>query len=206
MEHPVCFGIRHLSPAGAYHLRRLLDEREPELILVEGPSDFTALLGDIAGAETKPPIAVMAYTKESPIRTILYPFAEYSPEYQAVLWAKDHGVPCRFIDLPSGVFLGIQRPVTETTLSDDSENQGSGDVYRLLDSQCGEGGHEAFWEYTMEHSQTPEEYMAGAAVFGEELRSVTAGNDSDWPGRGVQRDADALLLLPPLLPIRIRRR
>lgn len=39
MEHPVCFGIRHLSPAGAYHLRRLLDEREPELILVEGPSD-----------------------------------------------------------------------------------------------------------------------------------------------------------------------
>ena len=117
MEHPVCFGIRHLSPAGAYHLRRLLDEREPELILVEGPSDFTALLGDIAGAETKPPIAVMAYTKESPIRTILYPFAEYSPEYQAVLWAKDHSVPCRFIDLPSGVFLGIQRPVTETTLS-----------------------------------------------------------------------------------------
>lgn len=181
MEHPVCFGIRHLSPAGAYHLRRLLDEREPELILVEGPSDFTALLGDIAGAETKPPIAVMAYTKESPIRTILYPFAEYSPEYQAVLWAKDHGVPCRFIDLPSGVFLGIQRPVTETTLSDDSENQGSGDVYRLLDSQCREGGHEAFWEYTMEHSQTPEEYMAGAAVFGEELRSLTAGNDSDWP-------------------------
>ena len=181
MEHPVCFGIRHLSPAGAYHLRRLLDEREPELILVEGPSDFTALLGDIAGAETKPPIAVMAYTKESPIRTILYPFAEYSPEYQAVLWAKDHGVPCRFIDLPSGVFLGIQRPVTETTLSDDSEKQGSGDVYRLLDSQCGEGGHEAFWEYTMEHSQTPEEYMAGAAVFGEELRSLTAGNDSDWP-------------------------
>ena len=166
MEHPVCFGIRHLSPAGAYHLRRLLDEREPELILVEGPSDFTALLGDIAGAETKPPIAVMAYTKESPIRTILYPFAEYSPEYQAVLWAKDHGVPCRFIDLPSGVFLGIQRPVTETTLSDDSEKQGSGDVYRLLDSQCGEGGHEAFWEYTMEHSQNPEEFMAVAAVFG----------------------------------------
>lgn len=181
MEQPVCFGIRHLSPAGAYHLRRLLDEREPELILVEGPSDFTALLGDIAGADTKPPIAVMAYTKESPIRTILYPFAEYSPEYQAVLWAKGHGVPCRFIDLPSGVFLGIQRPVTETTLSDDSENQGSGDGDRLLDSQCGEGGHEAFWEYTMEHSQTPEEYMAGAAVFGEELRSLTAGNDSDWP-------------------------
>lgn len=26
MGHPNCFGIRHLSPAGAYHLRGFLDE------------------------------------------------------------------------------------------------------------------------------------------------------------------------------------
>lgn len=187
MEHPLCFGIRHLSPAGAYHLKRLLDEREPELILVEGPSDFTALLADIAREEAKPPIAVMAYTKDSPIRTILYPFAEYSPEYQAVLWAKSHGIPCRFIDLPSGVFLGIQKAEEEKGTSgaaaglNESAEYHSRDIYRLLDTQCGEGGHEAFWEYTMEHSSTPGEYMEGAAIFGEELRSLTAGSDRDWP-------------------------
>ena len=28
-EHVIIFGIRHLSPAGAWHLRRLLDEVQP---------------------------------------------------------------------------------------------------------------------------------------------------------------------------------
>ena len=109
MGHPNCFGIRHLSPAGAYHLRSFLDEKQPDLILVEGPSDFNGLMDDMVREETKPPFAVMAFTKDSPIRTVLYPFAEYSPEYQAIVWAKEHGAQCRFMDLPSDVFLGIRR-------------------------------------------------------------------------------------------------
>ena len=109
MGHPNCFGIRHLSPAGAYHLRGFLDEKQPDLILVEGPSDFNGLMDDMVREETKPPFAVMAFTKDSPIRTVLYPFAEYSPEYQAIVWAKEHGAQCRFMDLPSDVFLGIRR-------------------------------------------------------------------------------------------------
>ena len=108
MGKPYYFGIRHLSPAGAWHLRRLLDERKPRLVLVEGPSDFSGLVNEIAGPGTKPPIAVMAFTRETPVRTILYPFAEYSPEYQAMLWARENGADCRFMDLPAGVFLGMQ--------------------------------------------------------------------------------------------------
>jgi len=50
----------------------------------------------------------MAYTLEAPIQTIIYPFAEFSPEYQAILWAKENKVECRFCDLPSSVFLAIQ--------------------------------------------------------------------------------------------------
>ena len=46
----------------------------------------------------------MAFTKDSPIRTVLYPFAEYSPEYQAIVWAKEHGAQCRFMDLPRMCF------------------------------------------------------------------------------------------------------
>ena len=44
---PHVFGIRHLSPAGAYYVRRFLDEISPELVLIEGPSDFTELIGDL---------------------------------------------------------------------------------------------------------------------------------------------------------------
>ncbi len=109
MTAPHVFGIRHLSPAGAWYVREYLDEMEPELVLIEGPSDFTELIGELGGNKVKPPIAVMAYTLGLPIRTILYPFSIYSPEYQAILWAREHGCKCRFCDLPSDVFLGISK-------------------------------------------------------------------------------------------------
>ena len=44
---PHVFGIRHLSPAGAYFVRKFLDKTVPELVLIEGPSDFTELLEDL---------------------------------------------------------------------------------------------------------------------------------------------------------------
>lgn len=201
MGKPFYYGVRHLSPGGAWQLRGLLDERRPRLVLVEGPSDFDVLIKEIAGREVKPPIAVMAFTKESPIRTVLYPFAVYSPEYQAVLWAGENGAECRFMDLPSGVFLGIQacrdekqeregtekagaeQPEAETGQSRPAGSSGlsSERVYSLLDQSSGEDGHETFWEHVMEHSLSPGSYEAGAAAFGKQLRELTAGRDRDWP-------------------------
>jgi len=108
VSEPVLFGVRHLSPAGSWHLLELLNRVQPEMVLVEGPGDLTDLLVHICAQETKPPIAIMAYSETVPIRTILYPFAAYSPEYQAIKWAYDNGRQCRFIDLPSSVFLAIQ--------------------------------------------------------------------------------------------------
>lgn len=104
---PNVFGIRHLSPAGAWHLRNFLTEKNPKLVLIEGPSDLNDQIENITRPETKPPIAILAYTKEAPVRTVLYPFAEYSPEYQAILWCRENGVKCRFMDLPSDVFLAL---------------------------------------------------------------------------------------------------
>ena len=106
---PHLFGIRHLSPGGAWHLRTFLDQTDPELVLIEGPSDFTDLIGELTDTQVKPPIAVMAYTTELPVRTLLYPFAVYSPEYQALLWARENGKQARFMDLPSGTFLALQK-------------------------------------------------------------------------------------------------
>ena len=77
---PHYFGIRHLSPAGAYYLIRLLNEVDPDIVLIEGPCDFNEYLPQIQRSDTKPPFAIMAYTQTLPIETILYPFAGYSPE------------------------------------------------------------------------------------------------------------------------------
>lgn len=110
------FGIRHLSPAGAYYVRECLDRIQPELVLIEGPSDFDEMITPLTDPKVKPPVAIMAYTKEAPVRTILYPFAVYSPEYQAALWARENNCPCRFMDLPSGVILALEEAEREEAI------------------------------------------------------------------------------------------
>lgn len=183
MKEPYLFGIRHLSPSGAWHLRKFLDEKRPRLVMIEGPSDFTDRLCDILRPETKPPIAVLAYTKDTPVHTILYPFAEYSPEYQAILWAFENEALCRFIDLPSNVFLALSEIEHEPKGEDNSF-----DVYEKLDQQAGEGGHETFWERTLEHTISDGAYHAGANTFGRELRNITMGLEDDW-ARNLVREA-----------------
>lgn len=177
-DQPYIFGIRHLSPAGAWHLRRLLDQVMPEIVLVEGPSDFTEELTFLGDLGTKPPVAIMAYTEETPIHTILYPFAEYSPEYQAVLWSQEHQRQCHFIDLPSSVFLALQSAAKN---SDDVGEEESITVYRRLGELSGDKSHETFWERVMEHSSEGEGYWRGAEAFGKNLRELTEGKDHDYP-------------------------
>src|SRR3954467_4190780 len=102
------FGVRHLSPTGAWHLRRYLDAVRPDLVLVEGLSDADELIPQVTRAGSRPPIAMLAYTDSLPVRTLVYPLARYSPEYQAMCWAGEHGAEIHFIDLPSDVFLALQ--------------------------------------------------------------------------------------------------
>ncbi len=176
MKQPYIFGVRHLSPAGAWHLRHFLEEKRPRLVLVEGPGDLNDQMENLTKRETKPPIAILAYTKEAPIRTILYPFAEYSPEYQAFLWCAEKGIPCRFMDLPSDVFLSFP----EESTGEEGE-EGRMNVYALLGQKAGEDDHETFWERVMEHTSDAEDYHRGANAFGREIREMTAGKEQDWP-------------------------
>jgi hypothetical protein len=102
------FGVRHLSPMGAWHLRAYLEQVQPEVVLIEGLDDATDLIPDITRQATRPPIAILAYTDTLPVRTLVYPFASYSPEYQAICWARANDVKVEFFDLPSTHFLGLQ--------------------------------------------------------------------------------------------------
>lgn len=180
------FGIRHLSPAGGFYLEKYLDEIRPECVLIEAPSDFEDVLSDIVRAETKPPFAILAYTKEPPVRTILYPFAEYSPEYRAILWAHKNGVPVRFTDLPSETFLSLcmQREQAEYAeepkdIPDNSDMEREISVYEKLDTQSGEGSHETFWERTLEHCADFDGYHEGSNLFGANIRELSRKTDSD---------------------------
>ncbi len=165
MGGPTYFGVRHLSPGAAFHLRRALDAAKPALVLVEGPSDLNDQMRWLCHPETKFPAAILAYTRQQPVRTILYPFAVYSPEIQAILWANEHHVPCRFMDLPSGVFLAMERPVAADEDEDAPDTTES--VYRRLEAVTGEN-HDTFWERNFEQAG---DYHAACNTFGRELRA-----------------------------------
>src|SRR5438552_14269370 len=102
------FGVRHLSPTGAWHLRRFLDAVRPQAVLIEGLSDADTIIKHLTRKGTKPPIAILAYTDSVPVPTLVYPLARYSPEFQALAWADENDVRVAFIDLPSDIFLGLQ--------------------------------------------------------------------------------------------------
>ena len=167
------FGIRHLSPAGAYHLCNFLEEKKPKLILIEGPSDLNEQMQYLMHPQTKPPIAILAYTKKAPIKTILYPYAEYSPEYQAIRWCKENKTLCRFIDLPSEVFLAFSE-------KEQKQKEERWNVYEQLDIQSGEDGHETFWERVLEHTQDANAYQQGTALFGKNLRELEQQREEDY--------------------------
>lgn len=180
---PHIFGIRHLSAAGAYYLRQFLDETDPGLVLIEGPEDFTELIRDLANHRTKPPVAILSYTKKTPIQTLLYPLAEYSPEYQAVLWCSERKRECRFIDLPAGVFLASFAMEEQ---EEKEERSGEEIVWKALDQAAGEGGHEDFWERVIEHTTQMEGYHQGAWMFGAKLRELTIDDKADKEKNGLR--------------------
>src|SRR4051812_14262347 len=95
------FGIRHHGPGSARSLLQALDALSPDVVLIEGPPDAAEVLPLAADAEMEPPVALIVYPPERPRLAVYYPFAAFSPEWQAIRWALEHGVPARFIDLPA---------------------------------------------------------------------------------------------------------
>lgn len=165
MDGPVLFGVRHLSPAAAFQLERALEECRPQLVLVEGPSDLNDQMHWLCHPETRFPAAILAYTSEPPVRTILYPLAVYSPELRAVLWAHAHGVECRFMDLPSGAMLALEEAGEDREEPEENTEW----VYRQLEQRTGEE-HDTFWERSFEQLEDWRAFQAAVNTFGEQLR------------------------------------
>jgi hypothetical protein len=98
--------VRHHSPRSAATLRARLDEVRPAVVLVEGPCDADPLIDVLVDPQTEPPVAILGYATAGAPSSALWPFAAYSPEWQALRWAHEHGAQARFIDVPVGMSLG----------------------------------------------------------------------------------------------------
>ncbi|MGN6494800.1 MAG: DUF5682 family protein [Agriterribacter sp.] len=93
-------GIRHHGPGSARNVKNFLEEIKPDIVLVEGPPEADEILQWAAHNELKPPVAILCYQPDDPKQACFYPFAEFSPEWQAILYAKCNNIHVRFADLP----------------------------------------------------------------------------------------------------------
>ncbi|NOV01415.1 DUF5682 family protein [Paenibacillus planticolens] len=176
------FGIRHLSPAGAYHLLAFLDEIKPTAVLVEGPSDASPFIEELSSSGVVPPVAILAYTDGLPVRTLLYPYAAYSPEYQAFQWASRNAAQAEFIDLPSNHALALYEQRQRGSFS--SEDANADDLrayvleqrtlYERLAELSEEPDYEAYWERHFEHNLEKDAYRQGIYQFSLQMRELTA--------------------------------
>ncbi|WP_433525158.1 DUF5682 family protein [Nocardia pseudovaccinii] len=102
------FGIRHHGPGSARSLRTALEQFRPDAILIEGPADADPLTGYVAAEGMSPPVAMLAYVPDQPAKAAFWPYAVFSPEWQALRYAAEHAVPARFCDLPATTVLATE--------------------------------------------------------------------------------------------------
>ena len=178
------FGVRHLSPAAALHLRSYLAEKKPKCILIEGPKDATHFIPMIADSKVRPPIAIMAYTQSFPIESVLFPLADYSPEYQAIVWGQQHKCDVAFIDLPAASSLKFRQIMREVH-EDDSDNQLRQDfnesqhqLYANIAKLSDEHDYESYWERNFEHSQSAEHYQGAIVYQSSQIRELTESTEA----------------------------
>ncbi|MGM1021897.1 MAG: DUF5682 family protein [Bacillota bacterium] len=171
------FGVRHLSPGGAKHLLDELNHIRPTAVLIEGPSDATEEIRHLAEQATRPPVALLAFTSDLPVRTALWPFASYSPEYQAMKWANAHHAMCAFIDLPSSVMIGLE-DLRRQTLKDadtpvQAEHITSSSIYDRIAALSGEDDYDMYWERNYEHNLNQGAYREAILAFSSHVRALT---------------------------------
>ncbi len=95
------FGIRHHGPGCARSLLQALHTLQPDCLLIEGPPDAEAVLPFVLSEAMQPPVALLVHAEGDPRQSAFYPFAEFSPEWQALRYALGQNIPTRFIDLPA---------------------------------------------------------------------------------------------------------
>ena len=142
-------GIRHHGPGSARSVVRVLDELRPDVVLVELPADCESTLSWVGHQHLVPPVALLGYVVDRPSRAAFLPFAEFSPEWQAFVWAAAHGVPVRAMDLP------LANSLAASSRSDGGELQLAehpvGDPLAALAAAAGDPDPERWWDDVIEH-------------------------------------------------------
>src|SRR5215469_8851518 len=146
------FGIRHHGPGSAALLKRALDALNPSCVLIEGPPEADHLISFAGASGMKPPIALLVHASADANAAFFSPFAEFSPEWQAMQWALAHQKPARFIDWPGGITIH-ELIFAKNKEPEEMEVQIESDPLDLLAEVAGFGDGEDFWNALIEQGR-----------------------------------------------------
>lgn len=163
------FGIRHHGPGSAKSLLQALRHLEPDCLLIEGAKDAEALLSHVANQGMQPPVALLTYNPKDFTQAIYAPFAEFSPEWQAIKYGLKENISVQFMDLPQEVIFGIQKAEAENPFQlfdvDDEpakeksakNNQLQKDPLAYMAELAGYTDSERWWEVMFETRENSDE-------------------------------------------------
>ncbi|MFI5472950.1 DUF5682 family protein [Streptomyces cacaoi] len=215
---PLLLGVRHHGPGSARAVRAALDAARPRTVLVEGPPEADALIPLAADEDMRPPVALLAHAVDEPGRSAFWPLAEFSPEWVALRWALEHGVPARFIDLPATHTLAWEKEGQKEGLTEgprpEGQNKGEsgngngngnggtseedapgvgegvrGDPLGRLAAVAGYDDPERWWEDVVEHRSTgAKDPFAPFAAIEEAMGALREAGATEAGGNGDDRE------------------
>ncbi|MFT3826239.1 MAG: DUF5682 family protein [Chitinophagaceae bacterium] len=186
-------GIRHHGPGSAKNVRDFLEEVKPDIVLVEGPPEADNLLQWANDPALQPPVAILVYQPDDPQQAVFYPFAAFSPEWQAITYARRNNIHVRFMDLPIANVFALEKekqakqtkaPADGTTppaavlnnhilrsnAADSLPLQVRKDPLSYLAEVAGYEDGEKWWEHMFEHRRNNEQVFDAVAEAMQVLR------------------------------------
>jgi len=167
------FGIRHFSPGASYHLQKLIGQAK--IVLIEAPSDATGLIKHLLHPGVKTPVAILAYTTDMPVDMVLYPIADYSPEFLAMKLGRE----VRFIDLPSDILLGLKQQSEPDTEEHGNYAQYANSVFEEVARIGHFQDYDDYFEGFFEHNQNPDSFQQTMWHEAAELRQLLEPHELD---------------------------
>jgi hypothetical protein len=178
------YGIRHHGPGSARSVRAALAGQRPDIVLIEGPPEADDLVALAAEPDMRPPVALLGYVPGEPRQAAFWPFAVFSPEWQAITYALDAGVPVRFCDLPAAHQLALKAAPAE---DGEKPRRRRTDPVSDLAAAAGYDDPERWWEDVVEHVPGPAVFDALAEAIA--ILRADAGPEEDAGSRDAVREA-----------------
>ena len=193
------FGIRHHGPGSARSLVAALETYGPDVVLIEGPADADPLLEWVTAAGMEPPLALLAYAPEQPGISAFWPFAVFSPEWQAMTWARRRGIEVAFCDLPAGIVLARDlgsRAEVDNIDADEGDaaprrrrrrRKERHDPLGVLAAAAGYDDAERWWDDVVESRRDGSSPFPALTEAMAELRAVFGAEEEDGEARSEAR-------------------